>query len=402
MDHMYAEWLEPGSETTELLKTLRNIPASERDKMPDEDFAGPNRSFPIAEPQDVDAAAHSLGRARGNRNEIKRRIIAIAYRKGASFVAQLPEDWKKKADQKNASLWKRMLNAIRGAQDVGEMTGDDLMRRLYEALKDVEPNLSYVQTYHPVTDPAHVVYVCWIPSGTAGMEAGMGYQTVMYERAFDLSDNGVVTLNAARIEVEPVMRYEPVEGAEPTAAAQKNAAAGAPCSCQHGNAPTVAAVPPSKESESMAYENTLKALGDAKATPEQEAAVVAFVAGGFKAAEKVVEKEVVKEVPAAELTREQAIEKFGLGDAVKSLADRKAATIKGLKDTGRCKMTDQELEAKSQAELDQLVELAGSNVRAAIDFGGQGAPRAEGETDAVPAAPDLGAAIKANREAAKK
>lgn len=66
----------------------------DRDKLPAEDFAGPDRSFPIVEPKDVHDAAQSLGRAKGDRDAIKAKIIAIAKRKGADFEARLPEAWK--------------------------------------------------------------------------------------------------------------------------------------------------------------------------------------------------------------------------------------------------------------------------------------------------------------------
>ena len=66
----------------------------DRDKIPAEDFAGPNKSFPIVKPGDVSDAASSLGRAKGDRDAIKAKIIAIAKRKGASYVAELPDAWK--------------------------------------------------------------------------------------------------------------------------------------------------------------------------------------------------------------------------------------------------------------------------------------------------------------------
>jgi hypothetical protein len=75
----------------------RTISQAERDKIPAQDFAGKNRSFPIATPADVAAAAASIGRAGSDNystDELKRRIIAIAKRKGPTFVAQLPETWK--------------------------------------------------------------------------------------------------------------------------------------------------------------------------------------------------------------------------------------------------------------------------------------------------------------------
>lgn len=75
----------------------RTIPQAERDKMPAADFAGKGRSFPIAKPEDVAAAAASIGRAGpGNYppDELKSRIIAIARRKGAAYVSRLPDSWK--------------------------------------------------------------------------------------------------------------------------------------------------------------------------------------------------------------------------------------------------------------------------------------------------------------------
>ena len=64
----------------------------DRDKIPAEDFAGPDRSFPIVTAGDVSDAASSLGRAKGDRDAIKAKIIAIARRKG--FEAALPDTWK--------------------------------------------------------------------------------------------------------------------------------------------------------------------------------------------------------------------------------------------------------------------------------------------------------------------
>jgi hypothetical protein len=68
----------------------------DRDKIPAADFAGKNRSFPIVTPGDVADAAAAIGRAGADNystDELKRRIIAIAKRKGESFVAKLPKAW---------------------------------------------------------------------------------------------------------------------------------------------------------------------------------------------------------------------------------------------------------------------------------------------------------------------
>lgn len=194
-------------------KTLRDIPAEERDKMSESDFAGPNRSFPIAEPADVEAAAHALGRAKGDRGAIKRKIVSIAYRKGEDFVAKLPDAWKR--DQKNASLFGRFMSWLRIGQDADEMSSKDLNCKLAEALRAVEPYFDYVVGYFPVTDPTHVVYS--VAEVVEMRNDGYGeypiYEFDTYERAFELADDGVVTLGKARIEVQPVTKYEPVQEA---------------------------------------------------------------------------------------------------------------------------------------------------------------------------------------------
>jgi hypothetical protein len=72
----------------------------DRDKVPASDFAGSGRSFPIVTPKDVRDASLSLGRARGqDTDQIKRRIISIAHRKGDAFVAQLPDAWKNPSEK---------------------------------------------------------------------------------------------------------------------------------------------------------------------------------------------------------------------------------------------------------------------------------------------------------------
>ncbi len=82
----------------------RFISKPERDKASSSDFAGKGKSFPILKPEDVSAAAHSLGRAgSGNLGPsgIKARIIAIAKRKGWS--SKLPKAWQGGGDEKKES-----------------------------------------------------------------------------------------------------------------------------------------------------------------------------------------------------------------------------------------------------------------------------------------------------------
>jgi hypothetical protein len=403
MKHMYTEWLTEGPETEALLKTLRNIPQSERDKLPKEDFAGPNESFPIVEPVDVHDAAQSLGRAKGNRASIKRKVVAIAYRKGDSFVAQLPDDWKRATSQKAATLFQRVLSVFKGMQGADEMSDQSLRSKLSDALREKEgANFYCVEAFSPVVDPAHVVYTMREPTGQFYDWGEPVYDYVCYERAFDLSDAGVVTVNDARIEVQLVQTFEPSEGASPSILAaeakDKNAAASAPCSCK--KALTVPAEPALEELKTM--KDTTKKVLEAL-TPEQEDAIVAFAGNGFKAAEKVVEtvKEVMKEVP-VEMTREQAIEKFGLGDAVKAAEARKTASVAAIKACKGNKFSDAQLAAKGQDELDAILALTGTAVKAAsVDFGGQGGAKDESNEGNVDAAPSIDDRIKAARAVKK-
>ena len=75
----------------------RRIPKAELDKAKASDFAGKERSFAILAPEDVSAAARSIGRAGGDNfspDQLRRNIIRIAKRKGAEFVAKLPKAWR--------------------------------------------------------------------------------------------------------------------------------------------------------------------------------------------------------------------------------------------------------------------------------------------------------------------
>lgn len=77
----------------------------DRDKIPAEDFAGKDRSYPIVEPKNVHDAAQSIGRAGADNYspaELRENIIRIAKRKGPSFVAELPEAWKDDKEDKVA------------------------------------------------------------------------------------------------------------------------------------------------------------------------------------------------------------------------------------------------------------------------------------------------------------
>lgn len=150
--------------------------------------------------------------------------------------------------------------------------------------------------------------------------------------------------------------------------------------------------------------NTLNAaLFNEKATDEHVGALAALI---DRAPEKVevikeVKVEVVKEVPVgAPKTLAEAVAMVPEAEQAPFKAyqatqvEKKNATIKVLKDSGRCDLTEEILQAKSQTELDQLVKLSGSKP---VDFSAAGTSRTatEQQSNTVPAAPDLAASIRA-------
>lgn len=72
----------------------------DRDKLPESDFAGPNRTYPIVTPGDVSDAGSLIGHA-DDPEAVKRRIMAIAHRKGPEFAAEIPDSWKKDSEEKS-------------------------------------------------------------------------------------------------------------------------------------------------------------------------------------------------------------------------------------------------------------------------------------------------------------
>ncbi len=77
----------------------------DRDKMPESDFIDPDgRRFPIHSPGDIPDAVASFGRAKPAipMETFRRRLTAIANRKGPEFVAALPDSWKD--SEKSAAL----------------------------------------------------------------------------------------------------------------------------------------------------------------------------------------------------------------------------------------------------------------------------------------------------------
>jgi len=107
---------------------LRDISTDTRKHMPDEDFAGKGRSFPIEKPEDVDAAVHSIGRAGDDNYDaptLKANIKRIAKRKGFALPKEWQDDEKvaasEQADAFKASAEATKASAKAAKEDTAEM-----------------------------------------------------------------------------------------------------------------------------------------------------------------------------------------------------------------------------------------------------------------------------------------
>lgn len=89
---------ETSAEDSKQSMNRRDFSQSERDAMPDEDFAGPHESFPIKSQEDVHNAAKLIGHA-DNPDAVKSRIKAIAKKKGF----KLPDAWETEEKRSQAS-----------------------------------------------------------------------------------------------------------------------------------------------------------------------------------------------------------------------------------------------------------------------------------------------------------
>lgn len=284
------------------------------------------------------------------------------------------------SEPKKQGILSRILGALRTAQSPEEMSDNDVRRKLHDALKAGGVSGCYVEA---VYDDA-VVYAAY---GDYGMSK-------YYRRGYALGEGGV-TLTGDAVEVEPVLSYEPVGGgddddAKPTSL---TTATGAPCKCREHQPETL------QENKSMTRDellNKLANVGDAQIeafvasleTPAAPPAPVAPEAPTVAAAAPTFET-LLAAAPAEVRESIQA--------GVRVAAERKATTIKALKDSGKCDLPDAVLNAMPQAQLDALTKLAG--IGPAVDFSALGAARTpEAPVTAAPAAPSLQDRILAARK----
>jgi len=93
----YPIYPEAGEALCQELGISRSLSQKERDKIADEDFAGPHHSFPIDSQEHLESAARLIGHA-DDPAAVKSKAIAIAKRKGFT----LPDSWKEDSDRTEA------------------------------------------------------------------------------------------------------------------------------------------------------------------------------------------------------------------------------------------------------------------------------------------------------------
>lgn len=302
-----------------------------------------------------------------------------------------------KSDKTNGNIFSRLMSAFRGSQSASEMSDNDVRSKIAAALRDKDPRAYYPDAVYD----GYFVYCVYD-----------GNDMDYYRRDYALAADGNVTISDTFTEVEPVLSYEPVDSAAlETAKETPKAAAAAPCQC-HKNQPVAATSEERNMSKEKASALVSKLTG--KGFVEADAALFENASDEqFARLESLIPAaEVVAPVVAAaipEVKTASAAPTFedilataspevrdSIAEGMRVGAAKREATIKTLKDSGRCDYTDAQFKAMSQADLDRLVKLA--NVKAAVDFSGQAPRQTEVATPEAPAAPDLGAAIRASRE----
>lgn len=346
---------------------------------------------------------------------------------GVRAAAAVKETKMEKTNPKASTLG-RFLAFFR-SNDASDMTANDLRGELADELRPLEPAFICVEDYNPAQ--GWVVYSVQEPSANYGMSYAL------YQRAYTQDASGEVTINGDRVAVEIVTSYEPVDPTEdeaevtaaagkaiskknaekvqamhdhaialgaycdPTKVMQKNAGAAAPCSCNKHAAKQAKESDMTKEAITKfletATEDQLAKLGaviEAPAAAVEVPAVVETPKVAAAAAVVAPKAATFEEV----LATADADTRASITEGIRVAREKKAVTIKALKDTKRCKLSDESLGAMSQGQLDELVELAGSNVRAAIDFSANGAHVDSTSTPKeVAAPPSLASAIRAAR-----
>lgn len=339
------------------------------------------------------------------------------------------------------SLFSRVMSMFRGAQPASEMSNRDLENKLRDVLRPFEPTLDWVVAYYPVASPNRVVYSVYVP----GVAPDYLSSCVMYERAFTLAENGEITINDARVEVEPVTYYLPVlmneAVSEPPgggvelfppvadrpnetnpwmldlAGRRHNGNDEKMIQAMHDHAVALGAVcAPTAASHSQLEDAGASTAGSSIEAPAVQEInvkledVLAFLGSASDCDKKALRSALgVTETPApapvvAETkpaTFEEVLAlaspdvKAQFTEQTRVAGEKKAATIKALKDSGRCNFSDEQLNAFDQKQLDNLAALA-AVAAPKVDFSAA-APRVNNESERIAPPPSMADAIRAAR-----
>jgi hypothetical protein len=321
----------------------------------------------------------------------------------------------KKPDEKDKKTVRERVAEITkfrtNAGEDGTMSDADLRGQLDSQLRAVEPGYWGIDSVFP--ESQQVVYAVY-PEDT--------FQ--LFQRSYKIDDNNAVTLKDDREEVTPVTVYTPVTAeANPKQPAQPTAAASCGCRTDGGSMKTmnerIAALIANgrfKEEDKTWLEKVpearFEALEAAQPNPPKPVEPPAPApapapapnppAPAPKPAEESRAAAAVPKTTEEYLATLPAAVAGPIRQGIRAAESRKAATIKALKDSGRCKFDDAALNAKDQDELDMLMDLAGVSTQPqSVDFGAGNAPRAAETKDKgrPPAAPDF---FEASRKASAK
>ena len=293
-----------------------------------------------------------------------------------------------------------------------DMTNRDRDQVLFEALKAVEPAAQWPEQW---TD-TEVVYAVLTDPNT--------WNISWWKRSYKLNADGSVELGTERTEMRPRTDFVAASADEAT---QPAAAATGGCKCKEHSAPTTAqgdeTMTKAQKIDALIQKGTFKNEDRAmlEATDEKFIDVVSATATTTTTTTEQPTQQPTTQQPTAPTTQQpaqhptteqpvqtpvqqpvqtpepkqaapvaaQSMDQYlsntpeplrsTLQRALRAEATAKASKIATLKNSGRCKFTDDQLNAKSVEELDALVELAGIQQETQsqpVDFGGR-----------VPAAP---------------
>lgn len=326
----------------------------------------------------------------------------------------------KDKDKDKRSLRERIVDLMpslrlrTNAGEDGSMSDGELRNRIDTALRAVEPG--YWGIDDVFQEQSLVVYAV-APED----------KWELYQRGYTLDADNMVTLNDDRVKVEPTLIYKPTPTATDAHPPQPPTAAASSCGCattNGGNSMTkdqriAALITNSKGRFTDADKTWLNAVpedrlaaleqnSDAGSGPKGDKIPDAPTGGNQGGTRndppnpnppKKEDPPSDRQASAGPKTAEEYFSTMppAMADSIRQgmriAEQRKASSIKALKDTGRCKLSDADLNAKTQDDLDQLVELAGIKMTPqAVDFSAQG-PRAleqnSNENNEPPKAPNF-------------